>query len=211
MPTQPQRESVPAPDPTSLTTEFVVREVGNLDERLHERLQSSDKAVQLLQKITTESPTTRELKIQAKCDRRCVRTIIKAERRRLNEQAKMRDIHAKEMAEAESKRIDAIRAVDVAAVSVASERATAQASVLANQVVVSADTLRNLVASTDAARATQLTQMLSALTDRIGILEKSQYENKGSGSGMERMWGWAFGILMFLVGIAGVVFAAFKH
>lgn len=80
---------------------------------------------------------------------------------------------------AEAKRIDAIRAVDVNAVAVASERAAAQAQVLANQVSQSAETLRSLVAQTASTIAQQLAQLTSQLTDRLALLEKSQYENKG--------------------------------
>src|SRR6185436_3061034 len=64
---------------------------------------------------------------------------------RLNE--KVLDLHisyGEKLSLAESKRIDAIRAVDVAAVAIASERQVQQASVLANQVSASAETLRNL-------------------------------------------------------------------
>jgi len=81
--------------------------------------------------------------------------------------------------ETETRRIDAIRAVDVAAVGIASEKAAAQAVVLANQVVASAETLRTLVATTDARVAQQLQQVSSQLTDRISLLEKSQYEIQG--------------------------------
>jgi len=64
---------------------------------------------------------------------------IEAERRRVNEQAALRAEFSSQLSLAEAKRIDAIRAVDVNAVSVANERATAQAAVLANQVSASAE------------------------------------------------------------------------
>lgn len=106
-----------------------------------------------------------------------------AESRRIDEIMKLRAEFNDKLSLAESKRIDAIRAVDVGAVAVASERATQQATVLANQVVTSADALRTLVATTAAAMATQSQNLTTQFTDRLASLEKSQYENKGK-SGM---------------------------
>src|SRR5471030_840272 len=101
---------------------------------------------------------------------------MEAERRRVNEQMELRADYGVQLSIAEAKRIDAIRAVDVNAVSVANERATQQASVLANQVAVSAETLRALVATTAIATEQKQAQLVSQLTDRIASLEKSQYE-----------------------------------
>lgn len=80
---------------------------------------------------------------------------------------------------AESKRIDAIRAVDVGAVAIASERSNQQATVLANQVAASADTLRSLVATTAATVATQFQTVTNQLMEKIALLEKSQYVGIG--------------------------------
>jgi hypothetical protein len=102
-----------------------------------------------------------------------------AESRRVDEQSELRAMYDEKLREAEAKRIDAIRAVDVNAVTVASERAAAQAAVLANQVSASAETLRTLVASSATAVANQLTQTITPITDRISLLEKAQYEGKG--------------------------------
>lgn len=95
---------------------------------------------------------------------------------------KIMDLHVmygEKLSIAESKRIDAIRAVDVGAVAIASERAVAQATVLANQVSQSAETLRTLVATTASSAAQQFQQVTSQLMDRISQLEKSQYEKTG--------------------------------
>lgn len=83
---------------------------------------------------------------------------------------------------AEAKRIDAIRAVDVNAVAVASQRAADQAQVLANQVVQSAEALRTLVASTAATVATSLQQFQSSLSTRITTLEQGSYQAQGKQS-----------------------------
>ena len=103
----------------------------------------------------------------------------RAENRRIDEQALLRAEYQEKLSMAESKRIDAIRAVDVAAVAVSSERATAQATVLANQVATSADALRTLVASTSTTLATQQQAVVNALSERLTILERSNYEGKG--------------------------------
>lgn len=87
--------------------------------------------------------------------------------------------HAKQLGEAESKRIDAIRAVDVNAVAVASERQAAAATVLANQVVQSADALRTLVATTAATMAEQQRVQSQQFNDRLTQVERSQYEGRG--------------------------------
>ena len=81
--------------------------------------------------------------------------------------------------DAEAKRIDAIRAVDVNAVAVASSRASDQASVLASQVQTSSDALRSLVASTAATLATQQTAALAEITKRLSELERTKYEGAG--------------------------------
>lgn len=132
-----------------------------------------------------------------------------AETLRVNELLKLRETHAMELRFAEASRLDAIRVVDVNAVSVATEKATQQAAILANQVAVSAETLRALVATTAAAQATQLTALTQQLTDRISLLEKSQYEHKGSGTGMRDMYGWIFGVVMGLVSTVGVLYTIF--
>ena len=131
--------------------------------------------------------------------------------KRIDEQAKLRADFNAALGVAEAKRIDAIRAVDVNAVSVANERATAQAAVLANQVAASAETLRALVAATAATQAQQLGQLTAQLTDRLTALEKAQYENKGTGTGMRDMYGWIFGGLMALATLGSIVFAVLHH
>ncbi len=131
---------------------------------------------------------------------------IDAERRRVDEQMKLRAEYDVQLNVAEAKRIDAIRAVDVNAVSVANERATAQAAVLANQVSASAETLRALVAATAATVAQQLSQVSSGIADRLSALEKSQYENKGSSGGMRDMYGWIFGGMMALLSLGSIAY-----
>lgn len=118
--------------------------------------------------------------------------------RRVDEISRLRAEHARELSNAEAKRLDAIRAVDVGAVVVASERAAAQAAVLAKQVQESAETLRTLVATTATAVAQQLSQLSMQLTDRLALLEQSKYESKGA-KGISSQ------VLMLIAALAGGV------
>ena len=137
--------------------------------------------------------------------------LMLAEQKRVNEQLILRADYSSKLAEAEAKRIDAIRAVDVGAVAVASDRANGQAAVLANQVAASAETLRSLVAATATTQAQQLATLTTQLTDRLSSLEKSQYENKGQGSGHKEMYAWVFAGIMGLVTIGSVLFQMLHH
>lgn len=118
---------------------------------------------------------------------------------RLDAELKLRAEYAIQLSIAEAKRIDAIRAVDVNAVAVANERASASALVLASQVSASAETLRTLVAATAATVAQQLAQVSSGINDRISALEKSQYEGAGKTTGGKDVWGYiAAGIAVII-------------
>lgn len=99
--------------------------------------------------------------------------------RHLTEIARLTTDFQEKLRDAEAKRIDAIRAVDVNAVSVASARAADQATVLASQVQVSADALRSLVATTQAATADQYSASMAEITKRLSELERSKYEGAG--------------------------------
>lgn len=123
----------------------------------------------------------------------CNHELALAESKRVNEQLAIRAGYEEQLRTAEAKRIDAIRAVDVNAVSVASQRASDQASVLATQVAQSAEQLRTqvaqsaealraLVATTAATAATTLQQLVTGLSTRLTTLEQAQYEGKGKQS-----------------------------
>src|SRR6185436_15658046 len=97
----------------------------------------------------------------------------------------------------------------VAAVAIASERQVQQASVLANQVSASAETLRNLVATTANATATQFQQVISPIVERIALLEKSKYEISGQSTNRQSNTAqsqWVVYIIIIVVmGIMGLV------
>lgn len=102
-----------------------------------------------------------------------------AESRRIDEILENRAEYDDRISQAEASRINAIRAVDVNAVAVASQRASDQASVLATQVSQSAEALRGLVATTATAVAQSQSQLATTLSSRITTLEQAQYEGKG--------------------------------
>jgi hypothetical protein len=131
-------------------------------------------------KIPLVDPTTHVLSLVAAETKR-EDDLRAAESRRIDEIMTIHSIYAEKLSVAEAKRIDAIRAVDVGAVAIASERASQQAAVLATQVAQSAETLRTLVSATAAQVASNLQTMSGQLSERISALEKSQYEKTGLG------------------------------
>jgi len=97
----------------------------------------------------------------------------------LEKQMAIRFAYIDRIAEAEAKRLDAIRVVDAEAVALAREKAETQATVLANQVIASSEALRNLISSTNNSVVQQLAQISTQLNERLSLLEKIQYENEG--------------------------------
>ena len=115
--------------------------------------------------------------------------VLTSEIRRLSDALATHVSYTREMSANETKRVDALRAVDISAVAIASGKADAQALVLANQVATSAETLRVLVASTATAVANELQSVSTQLIDRISLLEKAQYENVGKSGASSTLLG----------------------
>ncbi len=97
----------------------------------------------------------------------------------LRELADLRAHYDARLREAETARIDAIRAVDVGAVNRAAEVSAAQAQTLATQVTVSAETLRTQVAAAATAASTALSAALEPIQKDIADLRRAQYEAQG--------------------------------
>lgn len=102
------------------------------------------------------------------------------EQAHLRDFAQLRATHARELREAESARIDAIRAVDVGAVKSAAEVSATQATTLAAQVANSAEALRNQVTLTATAQESKLAAALEPIQKDIADLRRVQYEGVGS-------------------------------
>jgi len=118
-----------------------------------------------------------------KADRRDFKGKLKAERRRINEQLRLRAKYDRWLIKAEAGRIDAIRTVDVNYASANASKIAAQVEVSAHQVSSTAETLRTLVTTTANALAEQHRQISEPLLQRVAQLEKAQYE----GAGKERV------------------------
>ena len=95
----------------------------------------------------------------------------------------LRADHQKEIDALESNRLNAIRQVDVLAVSTAADRAQTAINTLATATTSNAENLRNALANTASAIAAQLTATVSGITERLAALEKASYEGRGR-SGM---------------------------
>ncbi len=98
------------------------------------------------------------------------------------ETAALRARYEEQLRTQESARIDAIRAVDVGAVSRAAEVSAAQAQTLATQQQASADALRNQVEQARIATADALAQALAPITKSIEDLRAAQYQQQGEKS-----------------------------
>lgn len=156
--------------------------------------------------------------------------------KKLNDEANLRADFSEKIALAEAKRIDAIRAVDVNAVAVASQRASDQATVLATQVAQSAEALRTLVATTATTVQTAQQQLANTLSARLTTLEQAGYQQAGQqkiqdpafvalvgkvdtlltsrsdlagiSAGRGDVTGWLAAIVSLLLSLAAVVFMA---
>lgn len=175
--TAPTGNGIPRVDPTENVQKLVEAAIKRLDDlRIAEIKRSED-----LRMLDSEFRKLADKRID---------DLIAAESRRLSELASLREGFTEKLREAEAKRIDAIRAVDVGAVGTANERATQQANVLADQVrsqalalaaqvTQSADQQRGLVASSAASIAAAQAAFATAVDGRLAALEKLQYTTQG--------------------------------
>jgi uncharacterized protein YhfF len=87
--------------------------------------------------------------------------------------------HTKELREAESGRLDAIRAVDQANVARAQEVSSAQAAALATSVIQSAEALRVQVEATRITTQDQLETALGPIRTQVESLRQTQFQQQG--------------------------------
>jgi hypothetical protein len=91
----------------------------------------------------------------------------------------LRSYYERLLADAEAKRIDAVRLVDTNAVAVERQRTAEQATILSTQVARTADDGRTLVASTATSTAAALAQITNSQNARISALEQGSYQQQG--------------------------------
>jgi len=105
----------------------------------------------------------------------------------LSEMSAIRSLHAEKLALAEAGRIDAINAVNVNLVAVAAQKAQDQASVLATQLVTTADSSRSALAIATAQAADMLRQTLEPVMARLTTLEQSRSASSGASDNTKTM------------------------
>jgi hypothetical protein len=122
----------------------------------------------------TEAANQRQDDLRVETNRRIDTEIIN-----LREVGTLRALHAKEMNAAEANRLNSIRTVDIAAVNTAAERSLAAINTLAAQTASNAENLRNALNTTATTIATQWTNTVAGINERLSALERSSYEGKG--------------------------------
>lgn len=118
--------------------------------------------------------------------REAERRRVEAEERHVRELLRIQAEHAKQLREAESARLDAIRDVDVLAVSRATEAAQAMAKTLAEQTATLAETTRAQVAVTAQASVVALDAALLPIQKDISELRQFMFENAGVSRGEQQ-------------------------
>ena len=93
--------------------------------------------------------------------------------------AQLRSEHNKEIRHMESDRVDKIRSVDVANAAATATQLLSAVTTLATTAQATAETLRNQVAATAAAVASQTERVVNPILERVALLEKSSYTGAG--------------------------------
>lgn len=164
-------------DPTRNVLDLVLAAVKRLDDIM-------DAIVKRQDDLRTASEKLNQSRLESAIAERNV------ELKRVDGEAKLRSDYEEKLRNAEAKRIDAIRLVDVGAATTLAQRTTEQATALAtvvtqtaevvrNQVTRAAEETRTLVATTAAAALQNQQQQFSAVTTRLAALEQAGAEGKG--------------------------------
>lgn len=115
--------------------------------------------------------------------------------------------HAREIREAESSRLDAIRLVDVSARDAAAQRALDAIRILEATTATMRETLRADVAVTASTIATQSAARDSRIDERISKLELAMSKGEGRSTGLN--FGWEK--LIAIVGLLATILALFAY
>jgi hypothetical protein len=107
------------------------------------------------------------------------REMREADTRRIDEKAELRAAYEDKLRQAESARIDAIRAVDVGAVNRAAEVSATAAAALAAQLVATAEASRAQVSAAAGASVTSLAAALEPIQKDIRDLRDAQSRGQG--------------------------------
>lgn len=145
----------PTIDPTRNVLDLVAAQVVRLNDLADERQKLADSKIQ------------------------CLKDVQALQAAHQSQMAAMRTSYEAELREKETARLDAIRAVDVAAVQQAAAVAEVRASVLAAQVTSTSDAMRAQVAAAQVSAEAKLTQALEPLQAAIAQLNQSMYQLAG--------------------------------
>jgi F0F1-type ATP synthase membrane subunit b/b' len=160
-------------------------------------------------------------------ENRRIEELLALETLRTKEVAQLHASYTEKLALAESKRIDAIRSVDVAAVAIASDKAAQQATVLARAVETSAENLRTNLTTlsnelikristleqssyTGAGKSAVSDPMLVTLVDEMRSLRTSRDTGTGKSEGSSAVWGIIAAVIGLVVGSGGILIAILK-
>lgn len=182
--------NVPLPDPTTLTTQQLLREITMLKEAVDTRFSAMDKAIELLQKFADKSPTTAVLEQQVSAQV----SLTEEKFRGVEKQFSERDKRTEQLSLADKTAI-------AAALQAQKEAAGAQAE------TNSAATAKQELAFTKLLEQIQQTQSATnrATEDKVnaltGRLDRGEGHTKGMGDG----WGFIVGAVGMFAGLAAVV------
>lgn len=129
------------------------------------------------------------------------------DRRHIKELLELGASYEEQLRAAEAKRIDAIRAVDVAAAAQGRIEAEARASALATQVQASAEAMRNQVASAAQAAAGSLVNALDPIQKAIDELRQAQYQAQGQKAQIVETRAGGGAVAGYIAGAVGVLVA----
>lgn len=130
-----------------------------------------------------------------------------AETHHLNKLMDLDRMYQEKLAAAETHRIDAIRAVDVDAVTRAAAVSATQAAILAAQVATSAEAMRNQVAAAATAATAALAAALEPIQKDIADLRRAQYEQQGQKAGADDSTTDRRAGIMVTVGVLSIIVA----
>ena len=100
----------------------------------------------------------------------------------------LRAEHNREIRHMESDRVDKIRSVDVANAAATAAQLLSAVTTLATTAQATAETLRNQVAATAAAVASQTERVVNPIIERLALLEKSSNFGRGARWSTIRRW-----------------------
>jgi hypothetical protein len=126
---------------------------------------------------------------------------------RLHDISALRAEHARDVRDIETKRLDAIRQVDVLNQSIAAARAEAAIQTLAATTSANAEALRTTVAATERTLAAQAARDAAAVNERLSALERSLSSGTGGAEALTKARQTSFAMISAIIGIAGIVIA----